>query len=230
MTPPPPPPPLHVDWAQPTHHGPPSRLHGLSNKIAGTLMFDRRLKYRGQSEMDAARAYKYQHDYERRQRRRSWWPFGRRHHQEYQSYIDSNGNPTYRVRPRSDGRPTFIHADGATIEVRRGRGGRRHSHSRPRDAAYYDERFTRYRTIQPEFSDHYRRRWGHPEHRCVPPYHGLGCLIRGYLFNNKALRTKGRIEREFAQRERRKERRRRWALFKAEIRARSHGHRTPFTI
>lgn len=211
---------------QPQHHRPPSRLHGFSNKLAGLLMFDRGLKHRGESEMGAAR---YEHEHERRRRRR-WWPFGGRrdHHYPSEAYADSHGNATYRVRPRGDGRPTFIHADGATIEVR-ARGGR-HSTRTPRDNAYYDRRFAKYRAIQPDFSNHYRRHWGHPEHRCLPHYHGLGCLIRGFLTNNEALKTKGRIEREFARRERRQERRRRWALFKAEARANYRGYKTPLTV
>jgi len=44
------------------------------------------------------------------------------------------------------------------------------------------------------------------------------------------MREKGKQEREMVKRERRKERRRRWALFKAEVRAHKSGHKTPYTI
>lgn len=98
-----------------------------------------------------------------------------------------------------------------------------------RDVAYYESRCAQYGAIHPDFDTHWRRPWGHAEHRCQPPYQGWWCLLRGYLLNNEELKARGYAEREFAERERKNERRRRWALFKAEIRARRGRSNTPYT-
>ncbi|KAH7102925.1 hypothetical protein BKA62DRAFT_828861 [Auriculariales sp. MPI-PUGE-AT-0066] len=105
------------------------------------------------------------------------------------------------------------------------------SHRRSRrDGEHHDRRLSQYRSVHPDYANRWRRPWGHMEHRCHPGHHGIFKVMFGTLFCRSQMRHKGREQRELAKRERRKERRRRWALFKAEIRAHRDGHRTPYTL
>ncbi|KZW03533.1 hypothetical protein EXIGLDRAFT_721749 [Exidia glandulosa HHB12029] len=88
------------------------------------------------------------------------------------------------------------------------------------DAAFYDQECAKWRNVNPEFAPYWRRPWGHADHRCHPPYHGWWCIIKGTLLHNEGMKARGREEREFAEREREEERRRRWELFRAEVTAR----------
>ena len=137
-------------------------------------------------------------------------------------------------RDPSSGDTVIETRNGTRIEISGGgskkhRGSKRRS-SRHRDSSRDAHRLDKYRSVHGDFAGHYKKPWGHPEHRCRPAHFGIFSLICGFIIFNKRMREKGKQEREMVKRERRKERRRRWALFKAEVRAHKSGHKTPYTI
>jgi len=224
MSPPPPPPPVHIAWSA-AHHGPPSRLHGWSNQVAGTILADPDLRHRGREEMRDAVAYQedernWVHD---NYGHRPWW------------------------RPRVHWRHHFLHPHHHSSHNHSRHGGFRwpwrshssahsqfdtgHHHHHHHDESSQHDVGHHHHGLIPELQHHLDPRpWLWFTHRCHPYHHGMWNRFFGWLLNDEERWRVGKMEEEYARKERANERARRRENQNREFRRLAQSWDRPYTL
>jgi len=199
MSPPPPPPPVHINWDR-AHGGPPSRIHGWSNQVAGAILADPGLRHRGREE--TRDALEYQEDERRRihelygHEHRPWWRprVHWRHH--YRPHSHSHSHRGWRWPWRS-----HSHYDSGHSHTHYDTGHHQHEHSH--DSGHHHG----IHGIIPELEHHLEPRpWLWFDHRCHPCCHGQWNHFFGWLLNDNARMMAGKMEEDYARKERERER------------------------